>query len=347
MLVPSALAMLFGCAAAADKTLLVASAAQAADDISSVAFSPDGMQVAAGTKRRLPEGHLVAELAVWSVGSKTDLIAVGSTPSMTKSIVSCVKFTPDGKQVVTGSFDGTLKLWSASTLEPVGEANTEPGNEYPEGIASIVIVDDGATVITGGTHGKIRFWDLATLTQRSSLKAHGRTVTQLAVHRSDTGSQMVSTGADHALRVWTLSGRELTEVHKWQKPKELWFGFLHVSFSADGAKVHTVLSSGEVKAFSNSPTSLVEVEAGVDGAFFSGFDLHDPKIVAVDVLNGTKCVLGHKSGTLEVRSRVVANPLKLGIIVPMMLVVLVALKVSKQRKKAQGVARPSSKAKAE
>ena len=48
-------------------------------------------------------------------------------------------FSPDGKRIVTASFDGTARIWDAATGEPIGE----PLRGHERGVTSAAYSPDG------------------------------------------------------------------------------------------------------------------------------------------------------------------------------------------------------------
>ena len=55
--------------------------------------------------------------------------------------VFCVAFSPDGKMLASGSYDGTLRLWNAETGEL---RNTHPG--YTSEVLNVAFSRDGNTL---------------------------------------------------------------------------------------------------------------------------------------------------------------------------------------------------------
>ncbi|MDS4014332.1 MAG: hypothetical protein RKP46_08240, partial [Candidatus Accumulibacter sp.] len=74
------------------------------------------------------------------------------------SVVTSVAFSPDGRRIVSGSDDNTLRLWDAATGAAIGE----PLRGHTERVASVAFSPDGRRIVSGSGDKTLRLWDAAT-----------------------------------------------------------------------------------------------------------------------------------------------------------------------------------------
>jgi len=77
-------------------------------------------------------------------------------------IVTCVAFSPDGHRLVTGSMDGTARIWDLTRLTNVTVLRQPAGAVW-----SVAFTQDGRTVMTAGTTG-VCFWEVASGRSRTN-----------------------------------------------------------------------------------------------------------------------------------------------------------------------------------
>ena len=156
--------------------------------------------------------------------------------------ITALKFCTDQNILISGSFDGKIKLWTSEReLLASVNANTH---------AITCLACSGKIIASGGFDGGIRVWDISDLrhpTLRFELIGHSDWVT--AIDISDAGDVLVSVSHDGTLRVWEIKSG--TELHR---------------FSGDGAS----LASMCVNTLLN-----VVYTGSVKGTLYS-FDLYDP-----------------------------------------------------------------------
>ena len=82
--------------------------------------------------------------------------------------VQVVAFSSDGGSVLTGSEDGTARLWSLATGRPRGpvlrhqDQDLRRNPEQPSGVVAVAFSLDGQALLTGSADGTVNLWDKAT-----------------------------------------------------------------------------------------------------------------------------------------------------------------------------------------
>src|SRR5207249_1622784 len=66
-------------------------------------------------------------------------------------------FSPDGKQVLTGSGDGTARIWDARTGKPLTEPLVHGG---PAPVTCVSFSPDGRWALSAGGDSKVMLWDV-------------------------------------------------------------------------------------------------------------------------------------------------------------------------------------------
>lgn len=109
----------------------------------------------------------------------------------TDSPVIAVAFSPDGTRLVSGSHDGTLRLWDAQTGLPSGA----PIQGHRDRVRSVAFSPDGTRLFSGGEDGTLRLWDAQTGQPIGApFKGHEGRVWSVAF--SPDGTRLLSSGGD-------------------------------------------------------------------------------------------------------------------------------------------------------
>ena len=115
--------------------------------------------------------------------------------------INAIALSPDGRFLVSGSDDSTLKLWDIAAGNVL---RTLFGHDKP--VLGIAISADSRLIASGSEDGSVRIWDVAT-GQARTLGAHSSSVKDLAF--SADARQLTSLGSAE-LKLWDVaSGREI------------------------------------------------------------------------------------------------------------------------------------------
>jgi cytochrome c len=115
--------------------------------------------------------------------------------------VTAIAMTPDGKRVLSASFDYSLILWDMAGSEKL---RTLSGHEAP--VAALAMFPDGRHAVSGSDDRTIGYWDLETGALLARWGGHEGRVAALAV--APDGGLIVSGGWDATLRLWNPAAGE-------------------------------------------------------------------------------------------------------------------------------------------
>jgi WD40 repeat protein len=156
----------------------------AAKYINAVAFSPDG-------ERAL----VCAENKVYVLDAASGKV-LHTLTGHTGAVESAV-FSKDGKRVVSGGDDRTLRLWDTDSGK---EIHAYPGHE--SGVKAVAISADGKHLLSGGSDATVRLWDTDAVKESKVFRKHAEPL--VAVTFIDDGAATLSGSRDAAIKPWQL-----------------------------------------------------------------------------------------------------------------------------------------------
>nr|NMG11688.1 hypothetical protein [Brasilonema sp. UFV-L1] len=119
-----------------------------------------------------------------------------------KDSVSSVAVSPDGKMIVTGSHDKTVRLWDIQG-NPIGQ----PFQGHAHWVSSVVISPDGKMIVTGSGDKTVRLWDTQGNPIGQPFRGHNLGVSSVAI--SPDGLLIISSSQDKTVRLWDIQGNPI------------------------------------------------------------------------------------------------------------------------------------------
>jgi len=186
-------------------------------------FSAEGRTLLLGTRGGMIHG--------WDVATKKELPVIGKHADM----VNGFHTLPDGKSVISTSWDGLIRQWDRDS----GIPSFDP--ECYGGPTKAVLSPDGRFLAVGDAQGRLDLWDAASGKKLENLQKRGPAVTQLAI--SSDGATLAATlydgmidrdlKADSWVQFWKIPSGQKANVLTTKGEHDL-HGVFALQFSPDG-----------------------------------------------------------------------------------------------------------------
>ena len=245
-----------------------------------VSVAPDGTRAVSGSS----DGSVrVWDLAPSREQAPAEAPAAAPAPAPARasapdSWTFSLAVTQDGRHAVSGSDDGSVRLWDLTRGRTLA---TLTGHRRP--VWAVAVTADGSRAVTGSSDKSVRVWDLDTGRELAILSGHARAVWSVAV--TPEGSRAVSGSEDGSMRVWDLArGRELATLSGHARP------VLAVALTQDGTRAVSGCDDGSVVVWDLARRRVLATLGGHTGEVFS---------VAVTP-DGTRAISGGSDGAVRV-----------------------------------------------
>ncbi|WP_437477905.1 AAA family ATPase [Sorangium sp. So ce1014] len=216
-------------------------------EVTSCAISSDSERIVSASSD--------ATLKVWDVASGRLLSALGDspragTPQRHRDKVTGCAISPDGKRIVSSSYDKTLRVWDIASGQLLSIIEG-----HGDWVMACAISPDGQRVVSASSDTTLKLWDLASGKLLSTLMGHGDWVNSCAI--SPDGERIVSASEDQTLKVWDLSTARLLFTLRGH------FGSVTgCAISPDGARIVSASSDCTLKVWDLASGKLLSTCAG-------------------------------------------------------------------------------------
>ncbi|KAF3281948.1 hypothetical protein TWF970_001898 [Orbilia oligospora] len=192
-------------------------------EVTSAAFSPDGEQLALGSRR----------ISIWNVASGELIQTVGRDHRHRS--VSSLAYSPDGRQLAAGSIGGEIWLWDANSGVLL---QSFLSHETP--IICVTFSPNSKLLASAAFENTAKLWDVMAGTLLQTFCGHTNYVSSVVF--SANGTLLVTGSPDSTIKIWDVNSGAVIQTLRQPKDPAIY----SVSLSPDGRGLISAIKGGGV-----------------------------------------------------------------------------------------------------
>ena len=194
------------------------------------------------------------------------------------NVVTAVAVTPDGRRLISASYDKTLKIWD---LECGEHLKTLKG--HSAWVTAVTVTPDNKRIISASDDQTSIIWDLESGEQLKILRDHTGSIKAVAV--TPDGQRVITASYDRTLNIWDIESGEILQTLK---------------DHTDSVNVVAVTPDGQ-RIVSGSDDKTIKIWNMKSGELLKTLHAHNKSINAVSVTSdGCYIISGSDDKTIKI-----------------------------------------------
>jgi WD40 repeat protein len=199
--------------------------------VDSIAFHPHQSGL-------LVSGDRAGQIKLWQVDRSEELMAINSQQAK----VNCLAISPDGRSIISGGSDKTIKIWLLGLTDDRSIDNIATLKAHQLAVNGVAFnpIEGEVAFASVSSDRRVMLWRMESKTPLNIFNTHTQAVKTLAF--SPDGKLLATAGDDGLILIWDVDSRKLVQTlsaHRWT--------ISALSFSADGNTLISASWDGNIK----------------------------------------------------------------------------------------------------
>jgi WD40 repeat protein len=216
-------------------------------------------------------GDRSGQIKLWQVDRLAELISINSQQSK----VNCLAISPDGRLMISGGSDKTIKIWLLGLTDERSIDNLATLKAHQLAVNGVAFnpIESDVKFASVGSDRRVILWAMESRTPLNILIAHTQAVKTLAF--SPNGKLLATAGDDGLILIWDMDCRKLVQTlsaHRWT--------ISSLSFLANGNTLISASWDGNIKFW--------QVNSGQE---IDCLSTHQMEVFAMAISKDPRCIV--------------------------------------------------------